>query len=395
MYSIIRVVFSFTPYKGGSISHILELSKSVNPYLTNQVILAPNFNGGKESDINSSICVIRVAYSRIFRFLMKKSIIFSSTVLVFLYANNVVKVIQQLIKKSNNENMVIHVHGWFLSLFIIFFMRARNIKLPVVVMQHGGYKEVENMFKIINKLLIGLFRPDYYLLLNDGTNMSNYIEILEDKQIPYRVVYHGIDTEYFKPMMKKSNSIFAILFPHRLIPFKRPDLALKIYKGFLNKLPSQSKTKIIITSTDNKPGTTEKELVTYISDNNLSDYVEFVSDVNYSNINEVFNNSDVVIGTSLISNMNRSIIEAMACEKAVVVFGSGDTSQLVRNGDNGIVVESGNINEFVDALILLYKDQNLREQLGKRARLTVINERSWQSRIDVELDVYKEIVKEK
>mgnify|MGYP000971721995 CR=1 FL=1 len=396
MYSIIRIVFEFPPCIGGSISHILELSKTINSHLTSQVILAPNYPGGKDFDVSFSIPIIRINYSRVLWFLTKKNVLFSYSILLFFYANSVVKEIQNLIKSNNNNNIVIHVHGWFLGIFVVFALKIRHILLPVVVMQHGGYKDVTNKFKKINKLLVDLYRPNSYLLLNDGTEMSDFITILDDKQIPYRVVYHGIDTVYFKPSMKKSNNnIFTILFPHRLVPFKRPDLALKIYKVFLDKLSIQNKTKLIITTIDNKSGANiDKELVAFILNNNLTDEVEIVSGVNYFNVRELINKSDVVIGTSIISNMNRSITEAMACEKAVIVFGSGETSELIINGENGLVVESGNINEFVDALIQLYKNRELRNDLGKRARITVINKRSWQSRINVELDVYKAVIKE-
>jgi len=59
--SVIRVVFEFYPIKGGSVTHILELSKHVDPYIESQVIIAPDFGKEcKDFDASYPIPIIRV-----------------------------------------------------------------------------------------------------------------------------------------------------------------------------------------------------------------------------------------------------------------------------------------------------------------------------------------------
>ena len=60
--------------------------------------------------------------------------------------------------------------------------------------------------------------------------------------------------------------------------------------------------------------------------------------------------------------------------------------------NNGILVEPGNIREFAEYIKLLYENQTFRSEIGKNARQTIIKERSWDARINTELQVYKNLL---
>ncbi len=60
--------------------------------------------------------------------------------------------------------------------------------------------------------------------------------------------------------------------------------------------------------------------------------------------------------------------------------------------ENGILVEPGDTDGFVDALELLYHNPELRNELGRKARETIIEKRNWDKRIKKELSVYEQII---
>ena len=60
--------------------------------------------------------------------------------------------------------------------------------------------------------------------------------------------------------------------------------------------------------------------------------------------------------------------------------------------ENGILVEPGDTDGFADALALLYHNPNLRDELGRKARETIIEKRSWDKRIKKELSVYEQVL---
>ena len=83
----------------------------------------------------------------------------------------------------------------------------------------------------------------------------------------------------------------------------------------------------------------------------------------------------------------------MACEKPVVVFNNnGNMSNLINNMENGILIDSGNIDDFVESLLLLYHNPNLRSKIGINARKMILENRSWERRIKKELSVYQDTV---
>lgn len=66
------------------------------------------------------------------------------------------------------------------------------------------------------------------------------------------------------------------------------------------------------------------------------------------------------------------ITEYLAIGKAVVVSNVGDMDLVIKNGENGLVYEAGNEEQFIKCVLSL-KDKNLRNRLGSAAALTAQN----------------------
>lgn len=391
--SIIRVVFEFYPIKGGSVTHIVELSKKINPHLKNQILFAPIFNKDLEKsfDKNFEIPVVRIKHHtfRVFQ-LLKVPV---APLVLFFYAYNVVKEI----KKSYNDipKGILHVHGELLGTFVKFWLEFYKIKYPIIIMQHGGKgKSINPSWRsqssnLLAKVFLRILKPNHYLMLDDGTEVYDFINWLRKNGIKCTTVYHAIDTDYYTPNSKNDLNEFIVLSNHRLDPVKRIDLAIKAFSKFLELTNYPENVKMIIAGS----GTCEKELKEMVTKKKIEKWIEFVGEKNIDEIKEVIIQSDVIVGTSLASNLNRAIQEAMACGKPVVVFNSGRTFKLIKHLDNGILVEPGNIDEFAKWLKKLYEDKKLRIKLGKNARASIEKCRSWNSRIAKELSVYERIFK--
>ena len=69
--------------------------------------------------------------------------------------------------------------------------------------------------------------------------------------------------------------------------------------------------------------------------------------------------------------MGRVIVEALCRGRAVVGSNSGGIRDLVRDGDNGLLVEEGDARALADALVRVLSDAALAERLGERARESV------------------------
>jgi len=391
--SLVRVVANFYPDIGGSITHVLELSKFMHPYLKKQLIIAPlSKDDVKEFDDSFPVPIKRVNAALISCTKCKKLPLVSSVNLLY-YARNIAKEIRTLVKSGYHIDIV-QVHYNILGQYLLLFFKGYGISIPLVIMHHGSSIDVGNdtlRAKIVRKaslLMYDRFKPDYYFQLDDGTLNKNFLNELNKRNIDYKILLHAIDTQYFIPReIERSYDDFIVLFNHRLDPFKRADLSIMAFKYLLERLgyPLNIKLRII------GSGPLLEELINLVEINQLNSYVQFLGKKSIDDAKTEIDSADVVIGTSLISNVNRSILEAMACGKPVVVFDSISESNLFINMSNAIVVPAGDVHALAGGIELLYKNPELRIEIGKNARETIIKHRSWEQRISQELSVYDEI----
>ncbi len=80
--------------------------------------------------------------------------------------------------------------------------------------------------------------------------------------------------------------------------------------------------------------------------------------------------------TEMVSPMKP--LEAAAMEKAIVVSSVRALTDMITDGQNGLVFEKGNIEDFAEKLFKLVNDDDLRIQLGAQARKWVETERTWE-----------------
>ncbi len=77
---------------------------------------------------------------------------------------------------------------------------------------------------------------------------------------------------------------------------------------------------------------------------------------------------DISVLVSLSESMPNAILEAMAAGLPVVSTRVGGSPEVVRQGETGFLVDSGNDTQLVDALRTLLRDESLRQQFGGQGR---------------------------
>ena len=257
-------------------------------------------------------------------------------------------------------------------------------------MIHGRYPHRVRPFSIsyyLEKPLLRYFSPDYVLILNDGTEIYGVVELLNRIGIPNEIVLHGIDTTFFSNETQETeNDEFSVLFPHRLVEVKRPDLAIEVFEKYLLKKPKKHSKLLFLGLCQSD------ELYGQISSSIASSKIEIMPAQDKAGMKRLYNHSSVVIGTSLESNMGRAILEAMSCEKTVIVFDNAEISNLIINKDNGFIVPSGDLTGFSEIIGYCSENPHMIKEIGQKARDTIIHSRSWENRITQELKAYKSIL---
>jgi len=88
------------------------------------------------------------------------------------------------------------------------------------------------------------------------------------------------------------------------------------------------------------------------------------------------------------------MLEAMACEVPVVATNAGGPATVIESGVTGFLVDPTDIEAFADALATLIRDPGKRQEYGKRGRLRVEENYSWEIIAARHLAAYEQAAKD-
>jgi glycosyltransferase involved in cell wall biosynthesis len=112
-----------------------------------------------------------------------------------------------------------------------------------------------------------------------------------------------------------------------------------------------------------------------------------------NDIDVIYNLSDVVVfpflrGYSLM-DVPRALLEAMACGRPVVATKVGAIPEVIRHGENGILIEPNNELALEEAIVLLLQNEGEAERLWKNASRCIVEKHELNKIIDKLEHVYK------
>lgn len=125
----------------------------------------------------------------------------------------------------------------------------------------------------------------------------------------------------------------------------------------------------------------------------IADLVEWRGFASYNMVPEALSKIDIFVYPSWHEGFGRSIMEALAMEKAVVATKVGGIPDLIKNEENGLLVEPHNPGELASKIKKLMHDENLREKFGKAGRKWVSENFEWNSGIKKFADLFLELKK--
>ena len=86
------------------------------------------------------------------------------------------------------------------------------------------------------------------------------------------------------------------------------------------------------------------------------------------------------------------LLEAMAMEKVVLVSDVAAMAEIITDGQNGLVFEKGNTEDFLRKLDIIVKTNSQLQEFGKQARADVLAEYTWQSSRKQLQRIYEQLV---
>jgi glycosyltransferase involved in cell wall biosynthesis len=236
------------------------------------------------------------------------------------------------------------------------------------------------------KLLEKNFRKADVICATSAT-ISSYIGQVLDKEV--KVIPFGVDTELFSRGKKKEifpegtvvvGCIKSLENPYRI------DILIRAFA----ELQKETKEKLGLLVVGS--GTKDQMLKDLSVELGISEKVVFTGKIDHAEVPEYFSTIDVFANLSEYESFGVSVIEAMACENAVVVTDVGGLTEIVDSPLVGIRVPVGDVEATKTAIKRFVQDEGYRKETAKRARTKVQQVYGWEHCLDEMIHVYERLI---
>ena len=288
------------------------------------------------------------------------------------------------------------LHAYFLSQagFIATYA-GKYLKIPSVVSIRGN--DIEHAAFDPSK-----FSQVMYALQNAGAVTTNASELVNkakaffDREI--FLIPNAVDAEHFKPMVR--NEILA-----EALGLKEQNKERNLVIGFVGELREKKGLKplLIAYAQINKilgasllivgevrSGEHKKTFDEFVQSNSTAEIV-VTGYVSPTDLPAYYSLIDVFVQPSRHDGMPNALLEAMACEKAVIATPVGGILDVVKDGENGILIPVNDGDALANAIHEVLSNVELCSRLGKAARQTVIDSFPLQKELNSNLDLYRKL----
>jgi glycosyltransferase involved in cell wall biosynthesis len=289
----------------------------------------------------------------------------SSVYKSFIFVKSIFKLFVTLI--SNRRIKIIHIHGAsnasFYRKFIIFFICKYIFRKKIVYHIHGGgfgkfYTKSGSISKRLIRILLNnsdcviTLSQSWYKYFNETFNIKKLVVLPNIIDYPHKVKRTEVPdtlTFLFFGLICEAKGIYDLL---------------KVIEN--NKEDYRSSMKLLIGGN----GDTQK-LKSIIDEHQTGDIIEYLGWVDNEKKSAAFNKSDVFILPSYYEGLPISILEAMSYGKAIIATDVGGVSEIVKENENGILIEPGNLLQIRQAINKMLQNRDMVTRFGEVSELNV------------------------
>jgi len=269
---------------------------------------------------------------------------------------------------------VVHSHHAFTPTPLLALVYARNANVPSVLTNHSipgsGYDGT--MGDILSSALYPLRQylnmADHIVAVSQAA--ADFMSLLVD-YVPISVIPNGVDCELFKPRPDVKRSGRRVLYVSRLVNRKGPHVLIRALKRVVGEIPDAE--LVIVGEGYLSPAL---RMMTY--DLGLMDSVKFLGNISSERLARTYASSDIFVLPSLhAESFGMVLLEAMASEVPVVASETGGIPEVVKDGDEGILVKPGDEEQLAQAILELLRSEDKRSQMAKAGRQKALARYDW------------------
>lgn len=197
------------------------------------------------------------------------------------------------------------------------------------------------------------------------------------------VVYNGVDPELFSPAENLPAARPVVLSVGNLIPIKGHEVLIRAVASLASEFPALN-LEIV------GDGPERPRLLALSRQLRLGERVRFLGRLGRKQVADRMRQCTVFALPSRYEGLGCVYLEAMSSGKATVGCRGQGIAEVIRHGSNGFLVGSDNERELALALGMLLHDENLRGNLGRAARDTVLDRFTLDVQAEALARIYRE-----
>ncbi len=224
-----------------------------------------------------------------------------------------------------------------------------------------------------------------YVLSNSDYLLCQAKKICPEVAVKSRRVENGIDLKRFDNFDKYKNNSKYILSIGNISFNKGFDILIKAFNRVHFKCPDLN---LLIVGEGS--GKTKCEKI--VSEFGIGDSVKFLGKIKHSKIPMFLRGCEIFVLPSRKEAFGIVLLEAMAVAKSIVATRVGGVPEVVKEGENAILVEPDSPEDLASGIINVLENPDLAERFGKKSK-EIVKEFTWDKIVDKYIDVYKSLVK--
>jgi mannosylfructose-phosphate synthase len=213
------------------------------------------------------------------------------------------------------------------------------------------------------------------------------------------VIPPGVDIETFRPI-GPGQSRPKLELPQRYIfclsridANKGHDLLLNAFGIVSREMPD---VQLVIGGGSPKPKQTEIEVLTTMREimdkKTLNERVRITGYIPDESLASYYQYAELFVLPSIFEPFGMTALEAMACGTPVVASKLGGIKDVISSGENGLLVDPSDPNEFAGAMMKLLKDRQASRAMGKKGSQIIRSQYSWRAMAGKHIAFYERFI---
>ena len=288
------------------------------------------------------------------------------------------------IRSGRYDGVLLHGYGY--AAYVQAFLAAKSKGLPVFFrsethlgLHRAPWKRrlrdtvLSVAFRFVDRFLaVGTANREYYRVL--GVPAEKLFDVpytVDNRRLTAAATLSAAERSAIRSQFDLPENSPLILYASKLSARKHPD---KVLIAFRRVRELGIDATLMFAGT----GELDCELHRSVEEHGLGDVVRFAGFVNQSMLPRIFAASDIFVLPAENEPWGLIVNEAMCAGLPVVIADEvGCVPDLVRDGENGVLVKAGDAESLTSALRLLLQDEDKRRTMGRRC-IEIIDQWSYE-----------------